>query len=279
MKRLVLILVLAFSFVFVTNESNAQKILDGPYIKENTPTRRVVPYTPIREADVMWARRVWRVIDLREKINHPLYYPTEPLAERKSLFDVIKEGITEGTLTAYDDEEFLVALTKAQATGKLGDSIQIYVEDPEDPTGDLIPETTYQELTPDRIKQYYIKEDWFFDRERSVMDVRIMGIMPIKEAIDQDGNFKGYASTFWVYFPEARYVFANYDVFNRHNDAERRTFEDIFWKRMFNSYIKRWSNVYNNRIIDSYKRGLDALLEGEDIKEQIMFVEHDLWSF
>mgnify|MGYP002624877976 FL=1 len=279
MKRLVLILVLAFSFVFVTTESNAQKILDGPYIKENTPTRRVVPYTPIREADVMWARRVWRVIDLREKINHPLYYPTEPLAERKSLFDVIKEGITEGTLTAYDDEEFLVALTKAQVTVKLGDSIQIYVEDPEDPTGDLIPETTYQELTPDRIKQYYIKEDWFFDRERSVMDVRIMGLMPIKEAIDQDGNFKGYASTFWVYFPEARYVFANYDVFNRHNDAERRTFEDIFWKRMFNSYIKRWSNVYNNRIIDSYKRGLDALLEGEDIKEQIMFVEHDLWSF
>lgn len=279
MKRLVLILVLAFSFVFVTNESNAQKILDGPYIKENTPTRRVVPYTPIREADVMWARRVWRVIDLREKINHPLYYPTEPLAERKSLFDVIKEGITEGTLTAYDDEEFLVALTKAQAVGKLGDSIQIYVEDPDDPTGDLIPSTTYQELTPDRIKQYYIKEDWFFDRERSVMDVRIMGLMPIKEAIDQDGNFKGYASTFWVYFPEARYVFANYDVFNRHNDAERRTFEDIFWKRMFNSYIKRWSNVYNNRIIDSYKKGLDALLEGEDIKEQIMFVEHDLWSF
>lgn len=279
MKRLVLILVLAFSFVFVTNEVSAQKILDGPYIKENTPTRRVVPYTPIREADVMWARRVWRVIDLREKINHPLYYPTEPLAERKSLFDVIKEGVTEGTLTAYDDEEFLVALTKAQATGKLGDSIQIYVEDPDDPTGDLIPETTYQELTPDRIKQYYIKEDWFFDRERSVMDVRIMGLMPIKEAIDQDGNFKGYASTFWIYFPEARYVFANYDVFNRHNDAERRTFEDIFWKRMFNSYIKRWSNVYNNRIIDSYKKGLDALLEGEDIKEQIMFVEHDLWSF
>lgn len=279
MKRLVLILVSVVSFVFITNELSAQKILDGPYIKENTPTRRVVPYTPIREADVMWARRVWRVIDLREKINHPLYYPTEPLAERKSLFDVIKEGVTEGTLTAYDDEEFLVALTKAQATGKLGDSIQIYVEDPEDPTGDLIPETTYQELTPDRIKQYYIKEDWFFDRERSVMDVRIMGLMPIKEAIDQDGNFKGYASTFWIYFPEARYVFANYDVFNRHNDAERRTFEDIFWKRMFNSYIKRWSNVYNNRIIDSYKKGLDALLEGEDIKEQIMFVEHDLWSF
>ena len=36
-----------------------------------------------------------------------------------------------------------------------------------------------------------------------------------------------------IYFPEARYVFANYDVFNRQNDAERRTFEDIFWKRMF----------------------------------------------
>src|SRR5687768_17827898 len=37
---------------------------------------------------------------------------------------------------------------------------------------------------------------------------------------------------FWVYFPEARPVFAVNEVYMRHNDAERRTFDDIFWKRI-----------------------------------------------
>ena len=93
------------------SETKAQKILDKPWIKENTPTRRVVPYTHVREADVMWHKRVWREIDLREKINHPLYYPIDPIADRKSLFDVIKHAVTvEKTLKAYDaniDDEFI----------------------------------------------------------------------------------------------------------------------------------------------------------------------------
>ena len=34
------------------------------------------------------------------------------------------------------------------------------------------------------------------------------------------------------------------------NDTERRTFDDVFHKRMFNSYIIKESNVYNRRIED-----------------------------
>ncbi len=45
------------------------KYPDGIYTKENTRTRRAIPYAHLREADVMWSKRVWRVIDLREKMN------------------------------------------------------------------------------------------------------------------------------------------------------------------------------------------------------------------
>jgi hypothetical protein len=67
-------------------------------------------------------------------------------------------------------------------------------------------------------------------------------------------------------------------VFNRSNDVERRTYEDIFWKRQFGSFITKESNVYN-RSISMYKKGLDALLEAEAIKTQITNMEHDLWSY
>ena len=38
---------------------------NGVYIPEHLPSRKPIPYVPLREADVMWQKRIWRVIDLR----------------------------------------------------------------------------------------------------------------------------------------------------------------------------------------------------------------------
>ena len=259
----------------------AQTILDGVYIKENTPTRRVIPYTQIREADVMWTKRIWRTLNMREKMNHPLFYPEEEIIDRKSLFQVIKHGINEGTITAYGealfDDEFTQPLTITEAKNVLSEWEIVYREDD---FGEIFIDSVQTEVTSYNIKQYWIKEEWFFDRERSVMDVRIIGICPVQEKMEEDGlTFKGYKPLFWIYFPEARYVFANWDVFNTFNDAERRTYEDIFWKRIFSSYIRKESNVYD-RLILSYKgTNIDMLLEAERIKKEIFNFEHDFWHY
>lgn len=278
MRKLVGIsLLLALTTSVVTAQN---KVLDGVYIKENTPTRRVIPYTHVREADVMWTKRVWRELDMREKLNHPLYYPVTPIAGRKSLFDVIKTGITEGTITAYGnaalDDEFTVELTKAEAEATLGEWVNIFREDAD---GNLIPDSAYENIGSSDIKRFWLKEDWFFDRERSIMDVRIIGIAPLREKVDDDGiTVRGYSPLFWVYFPEARYVFANYDIFNASNEAENRTYEDLFWKRKFSSYIRKEGNVYDRYLAD-YKQGIDVLLESEEIKNKLFIFEHDLWEF
>lgn len=281
MKTLKKALVVLF-FASISVPISAQnKILDGIYIKEHTPTRRVIPYTHVREADVMWSTRVWRLLDLREKINHPLYYPLDPINNRKSLFQVIKEGVEEGTITAYDnplqDDEFKLPMTKAEAKAKMGGWEKIFREDTL--TGDMVEDSVFVEVTSGAVRRYWVKEDWIFDRERSIMDVRILGIAPMKEVLDADGvTVRGYAPLFWIYFPEARYVFANYDVFNRQNDAERRTFDDIFWKRMFTSYIRKRSNVYERYFVE-YLSPIDQLLESDKVKDELFKLEHDMWNF
>lgn len=282
MKGIKLFVVIGMILLGGVSTSTAQenKILDGVYIKGNTPTRRVVPYTHVREADVMWMKRIWRIINLKEKMNLPLYYPLEEINNRKSLFDVIKYGIEEGTITAYGDaafdDEFKSPLTPTEAKEILSYYEQILREDD---FGNFVNDSVPTDITSGDIKQYWLKEEWFFDRERSVMDVRILGIAPVQEKLDEDGvTFKGYKPLFWVYFPEARYVFANFDVFNTFNDAERRTYEDIFWKRIFSSYIRKESNVYERYLAD-YKTGIDILLESEEIKKEIFNMEHDLWHF
>ena len=50
---------------------------DGIYDKENATSRRFIPYTHLREGDVVWEKRVWREIDLRDKQNQPLFYPID----------------------------------------------------------------------------------------------------------------------------------------------------------------------------------------------------------
>jgi gliding motility associated protien GldN len=277
-RKLIYVCILVFFSVTLIAQN---KVLDKPWIKENTPTRRVVPYTHVREADVMWHRRIWRVIDLREKINHPLYYPIQPIQDRKSLFDVMKEGILEGTITAYSDadDEFTVQLTKAEAKAKMGryKETKQYDDFGEEIIGAA--DSTYEEYGSIDVVEYRVKEDWFFDRERSIMDVRIIGMAPALNIIDQaTGESKGKQVLFWVYFPEARYVFANYDVFNRQNDAEKRTYDDIFWKRMFNSYIYKRSNVYDRNNKD-YLKGLDLILDSDNIKDDMFNLEHDMWNF
>ncbi|MFQ5335314.1 MAG: gliding motility protein GldN [Flavobacteriales bacterium] len=289
-KQILLVVCLLLNGMFVFSQGSSN-VLDGIYIKEHTPGRKPISYASngpygsslIREANVMWLRRIWRRIDLREKINHPLYYPTDPIQDRKSLFDLIKTSIMEeGTITAYDpgalgdDDEFTLPMPVDSIKALLFEADTVYTEDLD---GNIIAELQTTERKSSDVKLFEVKEEWFFDRERSVMDVRIIGMSPVIALTDElSGDFKGYSRMFWVYFPQARYVFANHTVFNPNNDAERRTFEDIFWKRQFGSYITKRSNVYD-RYISEYRQGLDALLEAEKIKDELFVMEHDLWHY
>lgn len=286
MKTIKCILV-AIAALFVFSTADAQVLdpnfPDQVYLKENTRNRKPIPYTHLREADVMWSKRVWRTIDLREKFNHPLYYPETRINDRRSLFDVIKDALMAGEITAFDnpamDDEFKVRMTKAQIEALFvqWDSTN-QVEDPNNP-GTYILSPIKTELLSNNVKAYWVKEDWFFDKQRSVMDVRILGLCPLKEKQDPStGEVVGYSALFWIYFPQCRPVFAKAEVYNTKNDAERRSLDDIFWKRMFQSYVHKETNVYD-RTIQSYYTGLDALLESDRIKDDIFKMEHDLWHF
>ena len=111
------------------------------------------------------------------------------------------------------------------------------------------------------------------------MDVRIIGICPIRESMSDDGSRVDQKLLFWVYFPQARPFLARNEVFNLKNDAIRYSFDDIFNKRYFGSYIFRESNVYNNRAIMGYAAGMETTLEAERIKNELFVKEHDMWEF
>lgn len=277
-------LLLVAVFLSVSAITAKAQILDSPrdgvYDKVHVVEKKPVPYTPVREADVAWKKRIWRLMDLRQKINHPFYFPLERKKEWKNFMTVIMDAIREGTITAYDpkDDQFLVPLSYQEIEKKFSRIDTVPIVDPENPNRILRYDVVKEDINPADVQRIKIKEEWFFDKQRSVMDVRILGICPVRNLYNDDGSQLGFEEMFWIYYPEARPVFAQAIVFNRHNSAEQRTYDELFWKRMFGSYVIKEENVYDRQISD-YAAGMDALLEAERIKNEIAEFEHELWEF
>ena len=200
------IIAISICFVTISISASAQDVLsvdemNSVYKKEQVLNKNVRQYTHLREADVMWSRKVWREIDLREKINHPFYYPENDgvgftTNDRKSLIDVIYSAIKEGSITAYGnaamDDEFREPMSQDEIKS-IGGAKEELIEvidwdavaagaDPEDAKTTILETSQFDRNS---VKKWRLKEEWFFDKQKSTMDVRILGIAPLQEDRDQ----------------------------------------------------------------------------------------------
>ena len=162
------------------------------------------------------------------------------------------------------------------------------------------------------ITAYNIKEDWYFDKNRSKLERRIIAIAPVgRYNADPEFNKDGYLDRvqnfvfvnkngalvnsegiaidlktakivekeiFWLYFDELRNVLIKYYVYNDKSDAQFDSFDDLFIQRRFSSTAYKTSDKFD-REIEDYKFGVDRLYEAERIKEEIRKWEQDIWNY
>lgn len=241
---------------------------------------RLMPQQPIREGDISWEKRIQRVIDTREKMNLPFR------SRELNLFTTFRTMIENGEITVFSYEDFKAVMTKEDMAKKMSKQDTLYDLNPD--TYEEVIKIVQNEINWERIDQYRVKEVWYFDKQRSVMDVRILGIAPLY-ASDKDieNNITPYP-LFWVYYPEARTALSKHRVFNEENDIAPMTWADLFDSRIFSSYIYKRSNVLDNRLVDyfevdpedtSNRTGIDRLLLSEKIKNELLNFEHDLWEY
>jgi gliding motility associated protien GldN len=344
-----------------TENGNYPGVIDGVYTKRDVLSKkRPIPYEFVRENDYVWGKRTWSYIDLREKINHPLYFPHELLNSesgelelasqgRYSLYYILSKSILEQKIWGFFDSreldpgagvfrewkdgdgfqypcktgsdyksdafDLVATVTKSNAIEKTngmdadGNALPVFVKkgnsilpkkglrndvsafDPNTetmneneavkdsltgtPMKQLYMTVTPKFVQPKQIVKYILKEDWFFDKERSILDVRTIGLAPV---IYEDSSTMKEKILFWVYFPQARDVLKNYYVYDAKSTVGGNTFDHLFMTRRFNAVVYKESTLYDRKIED-YRFGADALYESEKVKNTIRTFEHDVWNF
>lgn len=258
--------------------------LDGFYVKSSDAYpdgKKPFEYPYVREADIVWSCRIWRVIDFKEKMNQVFYYPIVPDQGRKNLTTILDEALTEGRIRAFEDDMFTTEITNwTEYKSKFGTSrTETLVEYDMDGMEITRDTTIFVPANFESAEKLRIKEEWFLDKNRTVEDVRIIGFSLVASYEKSEGDVQTLALG-WIRYndPEVRLLLANSEVYNPQNDRARRSYDDIFQKRIFDSYIIRESNTFN-RAINDYVQGADALAESERIKEYLFNMEEDMWEY
>jgi gliding motility associated protien GldN len=282
MKKLLFVLFSLFLTVSYAQTEGAETApldeleekLDGAYEKVTLKEREIIAYDHLREADIKWKKRLWRVIDFQEKLNLPFAHP------KMGLVNILHEAAKKGEIEVYQSSEAGEVFKEpmnVQDVAQIGASIDT-VSRVNFETGLEERVVTTNTFNPETVKKLRIKEDWLFDIETSTMVVRILGLSFMREKYNEAGEYVADIPMYWIYYPDVRKILATNQVYNIKNDANTTSWEDIFEMRYFNSYIMKESNVQDRRI-ESYATNLDLLYESDRIHNEIRDKESDFWEY
>ncbi|QCK13805.1 type IX secretion system ring subunit PorN/GldN [Mangrovivirga cuniculi] len=263
----------------------------------------------IYKDDIFFRKRVWRRMDLTEKMNRPFF------AFNNEITKLIIDKALAGEIDIYENdslttkmtveqftenmkrEVFTAALTEEEKAMGFGEEEESGGDDwgdwgtPEDSGAEgTDAEGTTEESSavggddlffPSQVTILEIMEDMIFDRKRSRLYWTIQSIsliIPAKEF--ETGVYRRVGAFKYEDLVELWRENPDQSIwFNRQNSAEHRNLADAFKLRLFDARIIKVDNPEDLQLEDIYSDRKRALIESVNMEQKLMEMEHDLWSF
>jgi len=295
MKKFVL-LTIGFALMVFVQPLKAQESANDGYNPNSV--------YPVHEDDIMYKKRVWRRMDLREKQNKPFFASNNEIT--KHIVNAAKAGI----IPIYQGDSMVNRLTKEEFLERLenpalqdmnmggaddgwGDSGgddwgsddgwgDTAADEPaEEESSESSSEVSTQFLVRE-MSTLEIVEDMIFDKQRSVL---IWDIQAIKIIIPAENFTSGVERTVGVFkYKDLLNLFRSNPEkmiwFNPQNSAEHKNLADAFALRLFDARIVKVANPDDNMIIDIYNETpREGIMASQWLEYQLMEKEHELWSY
>ncbi len=295
MKKVILIIALLMLGNQVNAQFNILNAKDPSEIGRKSPEQvkmdhsLPLPYPYTDDRDILWGKQVWERIDLDERFNLPLYYPTDTLSAMpnvRSLFDALMSGIKSGKITkVYADSYFTEKLNMDDLKERMT------AIDTTDAGKDQFNDEGHVDeqfiniyhVNSETIEEFHVRGIWYFDARYGELKYRVLGLAPV--AFDPKGMAAGMTpdlvEVFWVFYPDARLTLHEYYAFNPRNTVKPMDYDHLMNARRFSGVIYKEDNVYGDREIKEYihDNALRQLLESQRIKEEIRSYEEDMWNY
>jgi gliding motility associated protien GldN len=281
----------AVAIIGIHYNDTAKAHYEPEYVNQDTNLTLIegefVPRPYLRHADIKFSRRVWRIIDLRQKLNKSWTWPRNPVTQ------IFWDLGTKGLCRAYYSDSFRSLITPEgiMASTSETESVPVLNADVDINNYDASDESNYHDsLVPiifkwNDIRKFEIMEDWVFDYKHGEMKPIIIGIAPVR---DKKMTINGVTISspqkpFWLKMDDCRPTLAKSQVFNRYNDAMRLNWDQhINVHRLFDSYIVKTTDFDNAYLAEKNEYREDPvalLLESDKIKNDLFIFEHDLWEY
>jgi gliding motility associated protien GldN len=253
--RILLVLALTIFFNSAANAQGNAKLFQVPKAEDKAlapdDNESIIRYENVADRSILWSKIVWEKVSLEEETNKVLYYPVDTLrTEKRSLYYTLLKALKSGRLRAYSDsyfeearqfEDLLPAIQKRDTTsagfellnqGK--DLTEAYI--------------AQRDISAYDIKEYRVKGVWYFDKRRSELRYRILGIAPVApdvnfiDQVDSESGEEYLIELFWVWYPDVRPLLAATPSFNNVNTNFPVSFDRILNTRTFNAEIYKTDN-------------------------------------
>lgn len=259
---------------------------------------------PVHESQIMFKRELWWRMDLKEKQNQPFYAINGELP--KIIIDAVKAGLLfpymNDSLTGRMSKEmFLENLKMPEEGGGLteeekamgfgadtgasdwgssdwgsgGDTGGGGAAAPAADAGAL-------EFAARDFSIFELREDWFFDRNRSRMYHDIQAVTMILPAEKNPALYeKPIASFRYMDLVELFKSMPEEAIwYNAQNMAEHRKMSDAFLLRLFSASLIKYSNPQDQSIVDVYSKSRkEGVLASQRLEYELVDFENELWEY
>lgn len=231
---------------------------------------------------ITWQREVFRMLDLKNEKNAPLYYPPQPDGQHKNLFSLLFEEVSNGRLKVYDyldgkeifSDEYKVKFDELLNRFWIPFETKPDAKNPKDTV--YIVETA--DIPSNEVTLYYIKELWYLDKNTSSIRTRIISFCPVLVREDETGETRKYP-LFWVPFDEAGSLLAANSLrTSSYNALDNMTVYDYFVRHQYQGDIYKVSNLLNQNIMDYCSTPEEIAAEQQRLEKELHNMTEGLWE-